>query len=448
MNISRLHLDLGAASSSGFNAKAVSLSDVTAQITPTSVTSPVSTAAKVSQATKTTLSMPEPDIAFPAVLKGSQKQRVPPPVPPRGSPKAKRGGHQPTFDSKGDFNFSVDADDNFVYGHDYNFKDIACHVPLSDTIDISKLNTLEGIKPPNLFAQSNMMAKFDMKDAMRHQLDGDYDDKSFTDSSSDEEIIIEELKDVQYDKVTNVKTTKSRYQFFKFSKKSPTPTPIKVEECIYSESEDEMPPVKKPSTSPIEREISEPVIAKIEKPEKPNNRPKQGLMSGLSKKFPFTQSKKEKKVKPKIEIKTYTEEHGERSRDEAVCREKAKTQINMFQKNILKSNTESECSSITSMATHQVLKSVQHTNVDQKKEVFEKKAVKPRPGKRPAPKPPVATLQLPKPSNVTDKIRKFSVTVVPENRPPKTFGEIKRSSFKRLSDRKIFRMRKEFEVVL
>ncbi|XP_013176530.1 PREDICTED: phosphatidylinositol 4-phosphate 5-kinase type-1 alpha isoform X8 [Papilio xuthus] len=80
----------GAASSSGA-VKAVSLSDVTTHITPTSVTSPVSTAAKVTQiSTKTTL---EPDVAFPAVLKGSQKQRVPPPVPPRGSPKAKRGGH-------------------------------------------------------------------------------------------------------------------------------------------------------------------------------------------------------------------------------------------------------------------------------------------------------------------------------------------------------------------
>ncbi|XP_075988262.1 phosphatidylinositol 4-phosphate 5-kinase 59B isoform X5 [Anticarsia gemmatalis] len=71
----------------------VSLSDVTAHITPTSVTSPVSTAAKVTvSSAKTTMAASEPDIAFPAVLKGSQKQRVPPPVPPRGSPKAKRGG--------------------------------------------------------------------------------------------------------------------------------------------------------------------------------------------------------------------------------------------------------------------------------------------------------------------------------------------------------------------
>ncbi|XP_047541756.1 phosphatidylinositol 4-phosphate 5-kinase type-1 alpha isoform X9 [Vanessa atalanta] len=81
----------GATTSSGAAMKAVSLTDVTAQITPTSVTSPVSTAAKVSlAAAKTTLT--EPDVAFPAVLKGSQKQRVPPPVPPRGSPKTKRGG--------------------------------------------------------------------------------------------------------------------------------------------------------------------------------------------------------------------------------------------------------------------------------------------------------------------------------------------------------------------
>ncbi|XP_075988263.1 phosphatidylinositol 4-phosphate 5-kinase 59B isoform X6 [Anticarsia gemmatalis] len=84
----------GAASSSGVGSvKAVSLSDVTAHITPTSVTSPVSTAAKVTvSSAKTTMAASEPDIAFPAVLKGSQKQRVPPPVPPRGSPKAKRGG--------------------------------------------------------------------------------------------------------------------------------------------------------------------------------------------------------------------------------------------------------------------------------------------------------------------------------------------------------------------
>ncbi|XP_045508089.1 phosphatidylinositol 4-phosphate 5-kinase type-1 alpha isoform X12 [Colias croceus] len=96
-------IDTPAASSSGTNAKAVSLTDVTAQITPTSVTSPVSTSARVSQAaTKTTLSTPDPDVAFPAVLKGSQKQRVPPPVPPRGSPKAKRGGHsQSTLDKVG-----------------------------------------------------------------------------------------------------------------------------------------------------------------------------------------------------------------------------------------------------------------------------------------------------------------------------------------------------------
>ncbi|XP_053621701.1 phosphatidylinositol 4-phosphate 5-kinase type-1 alpha-like isoform X10 [Plodia interpunctella] len=82
----------GAAGSSvGTGAKAVSLSDVTAHIIPTSLTSPVATAAKISVATSKTATS-EPDVAFPAVLKGSQKQRVPPPVPPRGSPKAKRGG--------------------------------------------------------------------------------------------------------------------------------------------------------------------------------------------------------------------------------------------------------------------------------------------------------------------------------------------------------------------
>ncbi|XP_073964884.1 phosphatidylinositol 4-phosphate 5-kinase 59B isoform X9 [Choristoneura fumiferana] len=95
----------GAASSSGVaSMKAVSLSDVTAHFTPTSVTSPVSTSVKTIQqsAAKTTTAVSEPDVAFPAVLKGSQKQRVPPPVPPRGSPKAKRGGgnSQSSIDAK------------------------------------------------------------------------------------------------------------------------------------------------------------------------------------------------------------------------------------------------------------------------------------------------------------------------------------------------------------
>ncbi|XP_062528728.1 phosphatidylinositol 4-phosphate 5-kinase type-1 alpha isoform X8 [Bombyx mori] len=82
----------GGASSSGVSIKAVSLSDVTAHTTPTSATSPVSTAAKATDSSiKMTSAANESEIAFPAVLKGSQKQRVPPPVPPRGSPKAKRG---------------------------------------------------------------------------------------------------------------------------------------------------------------------------------------------------------------------------------------------------------------------------------------------------------------------------------------------------------------------
>ncbi|XP_052743105.1 phosphatidylinositol 4-phosphate 5-kinase type-1 alpha isoform X6 [Bicyclus anynana] len=82
---------MGATTSAGIAMRAVSLTDVTAQITPTSVTSPVSTAAKIAPAVPK-MAVSEPDVAFPAVLKGSQKQRVPPPVPPRGSPKTKRGG--------------------------------------------------------------------------------------------------------------------------------------------------------------------------------------------------------------------------------------------------------------------------------------------------------------------------------------------------------------------
>ncbi|XP_026316276.1 phosphatidylinositol 4-phosphate 5-kinase type-1 alpha-like isoform X2 [Hyposmocoma kahamanoa] len=95
-------IDTSGASSSGIGVKAVSLSDVTAHITPTSVTSPVATAAKITTSAPKSASS-DPDVAFPAVLKGSQKQRVPPPVPPRGSPKAKRGGgnSQSTIDKAG-----------------------------------------------------------------------------------------------------------------------------------------------------------------------------------------------------------------------------------------------------------------------------------------------------------------------------------------------------------
>ncbi|XP_038217762.1 phosphatidylinositol 4-phosphate 5-kinase type-1 gamma isoform X3 [Zerene cesonia] len=472
-------IDTPAASSSGTNAKAVSLTDVTAQITPTSVTSPVSTSARVSQAaTKTTLSTPEPEVAFPAVLKGSQKQRVPPPVPPRGSPKAKRGGHSQSTLDKGDYsNIDItinevplhinDSDDDFrFYGHDYNFKDIACHVPpVSDSLNMSKVDTNVNYvedgdstlrTPRGLFAQSNMMAKFDMHDAMQHHLEsGDYDDKSFTDSSSDGSIIIEEMKDIVYEKAApNVKQNKGPYQFLKtvgskavdkFSKKPP------VTSSGQEDNEDMEDNVSRMKKSPrIEKDLNEGGSIKSDKPK--------GLMSGLSKKFTFTQSKKEKqKIKPKIEIKTYDEEHGrgKLSKDEALCQTKAKTQIDKFQKSILKSYSESESSSMSSLHVNEAVhKPVAHENIRQKKEIFEKKVVS-RPGvKRPAPKPPV---QAPKPMHipkkqapsVNDKMKKFSVTVVPEIKlPPKTFGGIKRSSFKRLSDKKIFKMRKEFEVVL
>ncbi|XP_047523740.1 phosphatidylinositol 4-phosphate 5-kinase type-1 gamma isoform X4 [Pieris napi] len=405
--------------------------DVTAQITPTSVTSPVVSTVKLAKM--------EPD-AFPAVLKGT-KQRVPPPVPPRGSPKGKRGGHQPTFDAKGDF-----FDDD-LYRHDFN--DIACHA-----LDL-KLD-LEAVKPPNLFAQSNMMAKFDMKDAMDN-LDGEFDDKSFTDSSEDE-IIIEEIKDIKYKTVKDTTAKKSRYPFLKkFGKKTPTPVKIVQVEEYMSESEDERTvkqpemSTKKPETpeNVYEREVHEPVdiiekmevcknkdieqprimqsmsdvdfieppqereAVKVEKVQLNDEKPEKTkkIISGLSKKFIFTQSKKERKIKPKIEIKTYTEEHGQRSQEEAICHEKAKTQIDMFQ-NILKSETSSIASRVE------------------------------KPKKRPAPKPPIQ-LQVP---NVTDKIRKFSVTVVPESRP-RHFGEIKKTSLRR-SNRRILRMMKEFEIEL
>lgn len=120
----------------------------------------MSTSVKTTQqsAAKTTTAVSEPDVAFPAVLKGSQKQRVPPPVPPRGSPKAKRGGgnSQSSIDAKGDYHLSISvndippqtpitsSDDDFVfYGHDFKYSvPSACHIPpsISDhSVRVTKL---------------------------------------------------------------------------------------------------------------------------------------------------------------------------------------------------------------------------------------------------------------------------------------------------------------------
>ncbi|KAG6445203.1 hypothetical protein O3G_MSEX003796 [Manduca sexta] len=217
----------GGASSSGVaSVKAVSLSDVTAHITPTSVTSPVSTAAKVTVSSAKTSVPTEPDVAFPAVLKGSQKQRVPPPVPPRGSPKAKRGGgnSQTSVETKGEYlniNLSVSDipsqtpitssdDDISFFGHDFKYKPAACSVssisqlPVKIAASNAYLNyadegdsiTERAHITKDLSSQSSMMASFDIQKILREHLDsGDYNDTSFTESSSEEKLVTHDIKD-------------------------------------------------------------------------------------------------------------------------------------------------------------------------------------------------------------------------------------------------------------
>ncbi|VVD04950.1 unnamed protein product [Leptidea sinapis] len=454
----------------------LSLSDVSAIITPTSVTTPVSTSAKVTQvASKTTVS-PESDVAFPAVLKGSQKQRVPPPVPPRGSPNPKRGGHLQTSEMKGEYSnvyisnndipFTSSDKDFGIYGHEYKSKErIACRVSsFSDDSSNFKLDaplqhkyieedgqtnrSMTGAK--GLFAQSNMMANFDIHEVMAQHLEsGDYDGDSFTDSSSDD-IIVEEMKDnIHFDEVedkpaTTIKTGRSPYQFLKnvgskavnrFSKKSNVQS---VEVEMHEELEHNVSKMKK---SPrIEKDLNE---ASTEK----EKSTKQSIISSFSK-FAFS-IKDKQKSKPKIEIKTYDEEHGgnKNFNDRAVCRVNAKRKIDLYQKKIRKSYSDSESSSLSSVPEREKTVESQE-NVREKKKVFET-TKKPANVKRQAPRPPTQVPTKAVVGNVSDKIRKFSVTVVPETKlPTMSFNEAKRNSFRRLSDKKIFRMKKDIEIVL
>ncbi|CAH2056423.1 unnamed protein product, partial [Iphiclides podalirius] len=467
----------GAAGSSGAGGvRAVSLSDVTAHIAPTSVTSPVSTAAKVTQAAPKTSAL-EPDVAFPAVLKGSQKQRVPPPVPPRGSPKAKRGGgHSQTtgHDTKGDYPTSnapvsgetprrpfahSDGSPGFC-GHVVKYKEIsACRVrsppppppsrhprkapkpvapKYSDYVrDDSTPERSNSAK--DLVAQTNMMAKFNIENVVREHLDsGDFDDLSFTETS-DEEIVAVEVKDYGDDSdeevAPKVKNSKNPLQFIMRQKRKIKPTPVVIDsprESIDSPSPDlipakspigTIPPTKEPPKSPERGDPASKTSAKS------------SLMYGLSKKFNFNQSRKDRtrqepsKIKPKIEIRTYSEEHSGGPKVD-VCHKKAKTNIDMFQRSIAKMQTDSENSSrrssISSVESSRARRppTVRRRDiVSEARKIFESRppAHNSRAPVEQKPYSPHATdvkplVSRPVSGNVHDKIKRFTVIPVPETK--------------------------------
>ncbi|CAG5053033.1 unnamed protein product [Parnassius apollo] len=469
----------GAASSSGgVGVKAVSLSDVTAHITPTSATSPVSTAAKVTQVpSKTTPS--EPDVAFPAVLKGSQKQRVPPPVPPRGSPKVKRGGgHSQTssHDTKGDYhtlNISANditkrkpfasSDDRFGFsGHDLKFKDSsACHVP--KTV-LNYSNKVPKVVAPNKFlnyvedadsitersnpgkgliAQTTMMAKFNVDKIVREHLDsGDFDDVSFTESSEEETIVAVEVKDYgdeSDDNKPKIKPSKSPLQFINRQKRKQIKARVSMDtQSIRSQSPDLTITSKTPNM---------PLQVHKELPKSPDKEEsinksfvKPGLISGLSKKFNFNQSrndkirdKEPKKIKPKIEIKTYSEEHSIVQNKIDVCHKKAQSKIDMFQKHIRRMQTDSEnssCrSSITSLEASRSRRRPptvkRRVKVSETKKIFESGQnthERTIPMHKRLYSPHITDVKpiVPKwtSGNVHDKIKKFTVVPVPETKIP------------------------------
>ncbi|XP_073964878.1 phosphatidylinositol 4-phosphate 5-kinase 59B isoform X3 [Choristoneura fumiferana] len=508
----------GAASSSGVaSMKAVSLSDVTAHFTPTSVTSPVSTSVKTIQqsAAKTTTAVSEPDVAFPAVLKGSQKQRVPPPVPPRGSPKAKRGGgnSQSSIDAKGDYHLSISvndippqtpitsSDDDFVfYGHDFKYSvPSACHIPpsISDhSVRVTKLvssnsfldyaeegdSITERSHPgKDLIAQTTMMANFNVDKTVREHLDsGEYDDTSFTESSSEDQIVVHQKMDEEsYN--SKARQSKSPSQFIKgvvnqigdkLTKRSPTrETTEKASVHNVKSSELIVAARSLKKTLRSDRELQKENIKDESEVKTDKNGGKTGIMSGLTKRLNFNQSKRdknrqdEKKLKPKVEIKTYSEEHSRgMTKDEVVCHKKAKTKIDMFQKHILKVQTDSENSSRRSSIsssqdskrsrnvlnivktdlkvkeTKKIFEPIEYSHdssssMDRTNYVLNNTAVN-------------AVVSKSYAGNVHDKIKKFS-QVSASDKPPVRAPRKKKGSFKKRSEkRKIYRMKKEIEEVL
>lgn len=489
----------------------VSLSDVTAHITPTSVTSPVSTAAKVTvSSAKTTTASSEPDIAFPAVLKGSQKQRVPPPVPPRGSPKAKRGGgnsQASSVDTKGDYpNLSISvsdippqtpitsSDDDFCfYGHDFIFKEpIACRIPPSVSESSVKITKLVASNPfldyveeaesitershpgKGLIAQANMMAKFNIDKALIEHLDaGDYDDTSLTESSSEERIVIHD-----FNEGAKGRQSKSPTQFVKdvvtqigdkLTRKSPTNLDSSTEKVsVHNVKSSDL--ISAAKTLKKISKTDEPKVEQIAKPDNKTtetkaekNGSKPGIISGITKKLNLNQSKRDKnrsqEKKPKVEIRSYGTTRG-MTKDEVICHKKAKAKIDMFQKHILKAQTDSDSSRRSSISSSQESKkSDKHSDtqmlVKETKKMFEPieythgsltSIDKKHFSLTTTSVSPVVSKSIS--GNVHEKIKQFSESPLTKT-PNKIPRQKKKGSFKRKSDKKrIIKMRKDLEEVL
>lgn len=482
----------------------VSLSDVTANIVATSVTSPVSTAATVTVATKTTT---DADIAFPAVLKGSQKQRVPPPVPPRGSPKAKRGtatSQSTNLDIKGDFIISVSttdilpgtpitsSDDDFnILGNDIKFnKSNACVLPASEhSIKITNLVASNSFLDyaeegdsiterthhgKDLAVQKNMMATFSMDRAKEYLDTGDYDGTSFTESSSDGKSIYEAKEKA------DVKTNKSPTEFIKdvvttISDKLTRVTPIlgsstetvTVHNVTSSDLISAAKTLKKISTNANLKETvgKEAKLVEFDS----NKEDKPGLISGLSKKINFNQSKRDKtrnldKPKPKVEIRTYVEgkSKGGMTKEEVICHKKAKTKIDMFQKQIYRVQSDSETSSrrssiSSSQDSRKSVNTDENTStVKQTKKMFEPNEYSYGSSSSTDKKhftfknstiSPVISKSIT--GSVDEKIKKFSeISDSDYKTPEKVPRQKKKGSLKKRSDKKIYKMKIDIEEIL
>ncbi|CAB3262034.1 unnamed protein product [Arctia plantaginis] len=460
---------------------------------------------------KTTTASSEADIAFPAVLKGSQKQRVPPPVPPRGSPKAKRGGgntQASSLDTKGDYpNLSISvsdippqtpitsSDDDFCfYGHDFIFKEpIACRIPPSvseSSVTITKLAAsnmfLDYVEEPDsttkrsypdkaLIDQTDMMAKFNIDKTLIKHLDTlDDDDTSLTESSSEERTVMQELND--FTKKAKGGQSKSPSRFIKevvshigdkLSRKSLTNLDSSTEKVsvynvnssdliIAAKSLKKVTNTDKPKMLPIHKVNTD---TKVDK-----NDSKSGIISGLTKKLNFNQSKKEKnllqekKAKPTVEIRSYGMTHG-LTKDEVICHKKAKTKIDMFQKHIWNAQTDSDSSIRSSFSSSQDSKRSENlidvqVLVKETKKIFE--PIEYTNGSLTSIDKnhfsPATTTVKPVFSkviggNVHEKIKQFSET--PLTKTPNKPRQKKRGSLKRKSDKKrIMKVKKDVEEML
>ncbi|XP_072937372.1 uncharacterized protein [Epargyreus clarus] len=206
-----------------------------------------------------------------------------------------------------------------------------------------------------------------------------------------------------------------------------------------------------------QKEKMDPIKKVSEVFDKPDWKPATSLMSGLTKRLNFNQSKKDKPrkevktSKPKIEIRTYIEKHSKGNiEDKNVCHKKAKTKIDMFQKQIF-NEPQTDNSSLSSEASRKSPKrTIQRVKVTTTKKLFEPVQVhappKPSFTFNPAAFSPSNVIS----GNVNEKIRKFSGSNIPEIRTPvKVPRRKKKGSFKRRSDRrKIYQMKKEIEEAL